>query len=192
MPPTTTGPPPPKDAPFALTPFTVVNSLFASNVHTIAPFVVEYARSAPSTDPENTAPGITVIAADCAPLQFGAGPLHTGGGAGVNHARWPLTRLTACRPPGLSRRKSETAKYAFVASTAGPHSMPPSVPPRPARYSHNTAPRLSGSIAQAWPDFWPTTIASLPFDIFTSIGESPRSKSGPMSALFEAQLPAPA
>src|SRR5215475_9367245 len=110
MPPTTTGPPPPNDAPFALTPFTVVNSLFASNVQTICPSVDEYARSAPSTDPENTTPGMTVIAADCAPLQFGAGPLHTGAGAGVTHARWPLTRFTAWSPPGLSRRKSETAK----------------------------------------------------------------------------------
>src|SRR5215467_8319103 len=73
--------------------------------------------------------------------------------------------------------------------------MPPSVPPRPARYSHNTAPRLSGSSAHACPDFCPTTIASLlpaPLESLTSIGESPRSKSGPMSALFEAQLPAAA
>src|SRR5580704_15308299 len=124
-----TGPPPPNDAPLALTPFTVVKSRLASNVQTMDPSLIAYARSAPSAEPENTMPGMTLTAADCAPLQLGAGPLQAGGGAGVYHARSPVARRTACSPPGCSSRKSDTAKYAFWPSTAGPHSMPPSVPP---------------------------------------------------------------
>ena len=41
IPPATAGPGPPNDAPLAATPFTVVNSRFVSNSHTIEPSVVE-------------------------------------------------------------------------------------------------------------------------------------------------------
>ncbi len=54
--------------PFALTPFTVSNSRAVSTSHRIAPSFVEYARSRPPRSPENTTPGISVTAADCAGL----------------------------------------------------------------------------------------------------------------------------
>src|SRR5258707_8336714 len=161
MPPATAGPGPSIDAPLPGTPFSVWNSRFVSYAQTIEPSLVEYARSAPSTDPEKTIPEMTVMAADCAALQPRPAP-HVGGGAGVCHARSPSARVTACKPPGFGRVMSDTGKYACSASTAEPHSMPPRAPPWPARYCHSTPPFLSGSIANPTPDFWPITIASLP------------------------------
>jgi len=83
MPPATTGPGPIIDAPRAGTPLTVVNSRFVSNSQRIAPSAVEYTRKAPSFEPEKTAPGITVTAADCAALQPRPVP-QTGGRGGAN------------------------------------------------------------------------------------------------------------
>src|SRR5262245_30789750 len=133
------GPGPIIDAPLADTPLTVVNSRFVSYSHTIDPSFVEYARSAPSFEPEKTTPGTAVSAADCAALHPRPLPHFAGGGA-ASHARSPVASATACRPPGRGRVMSETAKYAFAASTAEPHSMPPSAPPSPARYCQITSP----------------------------------------------------
>src|SRR5678815_3414359 len=102
MPPATTGPGPIIEAPRPATPLTVVNSRFESNSQRIAPSAVEYTRNAPSFDPENTAPGITVTAADWAALQPRPVP-HAGGRGGVNQARCPVASVTACSPPMLAR-----------------------------------------------------------------------------------------
>src|ERR1700688_3226945 len=112
----------------------------------MAPSSVEYARNVPSFDPENTTPGITLMAAACAALQR-CPALHFGAGGGAYQARSPLLRFTACSPPGAGEKMSDTAKYACSASTAEPHSIPPKAPPAPARYCQSTSPRLSGSSA---------------------------------------------
>src|SRR5580693_3736461 len=174
MPSTMTGPGPSIDAPLAATPFTVSNSRLVSASHKIAPLNVEYARNVPSFDPENTTPGMTLIAAACAALQRGPA-VHLGGCGGAYQARSPLCRLTACNPPGAAPKISETAKYACSPSTADPHSMPPSAPPAPARYCQMTSPRFSGSSAHPMPDFCPTTITRLPCGSIARIGELPRS-----------------
>src|SRR5712671_5806444 len=109
MPPAIVGPPP-TEAPFPLTPLTVWNSRLASNVHTIFPSAVEYARRPPSIAPENTMPGIVLIAADWTPLQPDPEVVQMGDGAGVSHARCPVIRFTACSPPGLGKLTSVTAK----------------------------------------------------------------------------------
>src|SRR5689334_19461324 len=109
MPPATAGPGPSIDAPRPATPFTVSKARLESNSHSTCPVVVEYARSAPSTEPENTTPGITVNAADCAPLQPRP-TSHSGCGAGVTQIRSPVTSDTACRPPGTGCVMSDTAK----------------------------------------------------------------------------------
>src|SRR5688572_5062486 len=109
MPPATTGPGPIIEAPRAPTPLTVVNSRFVSNSQRIAPSAVEYTRNAPSFDPEKTAPGITVTAADCAALQPRPLP-QTGFWGGANQARWPVASATAWRPPGWGWVISDTAK----------------------------------------------------------------------------------
>src|SRR5882672_1133951 len=99
MPFATTGPGPSIEPPCALTPFPLSKSRFVSKVQTIAPVLLSYARTAPSAEPANTAPGIEVTAADCAALH--PGPLtQTGAGGAVYHARLPVARLTACKPPG--------------------------------------------------------------------------------------------
>src|SRR5437764_1501309 len=118
----------------------------------IAPSFAEYARNAPSFDPEKITPGITVIAADCAALHPRPVP-HFGAGGGVNQTRSPVARLTPCNPPGCGRVMSDTGKYAFCASTADPHSIPPNAPPCPARYCQIISPCFSGSIANPTPDF---------------------------------------
>src|ERR1043166_2961917 len=64
MPPEIAGPGPIIDAPWPLTPLTVSNSRFESNSQITVPSLVEYARRAPSFDPEKIAPGMTVSAAD--------------------------------------------------------------------------------------------------------------------------------
>src|SRR4051812_16800498 len=99
MPPATTGPGPSIEPPSALTPLTVVKSRFVSNVQRIVPSALAYARMAPSAEPENTTPGIEVSAADWAELQPGPA-LHTAVCGGAYHARWPVIRFTACKPPG--------------------------------------------------------------------------------------------
>src|SRR5262245_2375664 len=116
MPPAITGPGPFIDPPCALTPLTVWNSRLVSNSQRIAPSRDENARMAPSIDGENTAPGMAVIAADCAPLQPRPGLPQAGGGGGVNQARSPVASVTACRPPGAGLLPSATAKYACVSS----------------------------------------------------------------------------
>src|SRR6266481_6479840 len=99
MPPATAAPGPSMDAPLAGSSFSVLNSRLVSNSQMTAPSVVEYARSAPSTEPEKTTPGITVIAADCAALQPRPLP-HFGLGGGAYQTRSPVIRSTACNPPG--------------------------------------------------------------------------------------------
>src|SRR5438552_9226608 len=100
MPPATTGAGPFIDPPFALTPLTVANSRLVSKVQTIAPSLVEYARTAPSFEGENTIPGMAVTAENCAPLQARLGLPHSGGCGGAYHVRWPVASDTACSPPG--------------------------------------------------------------------------------------------
>src|SRR5215510_7392654 len=109
MPLATTGPGPIIDAPLAGTPLIDSNSRLESYCNSTSPFAVEYARRAPSLEPEKMTPGINVTAADCATLQPRAVPQAAGGG-GANHTRSPVARLTACRPPGLGVRMSDTAK----------------------------------------------------------------------------------
>src|SRR6266849_5275996 len=67
--------------------------------------------------------------------------------------------------------------------------MPPQIDPSPAWYCQSTAPSLPGSIANAIPDFWPTTMTSRLSGSVTSIGGVPRSKSGPA---FSPQFALPA
>src|SRR5215471_2005403 len=90
------GPGPSIAPPLPLTPFTALNSCAVSNSHITLPSVVEYARSRPSTAPENTTPGITEIAADCAGLQEGRSP-QTAGGAAQTFA--PVSTFSAKSPP---------------------------------------------------------------------------------------------
>src|SRR5215510_12348270 len=99
MPLATTGPGPIIDAPLAGTPLIVSNSRFESNCHNTLPSAVEYARRAPSLEPEKITPGTTVNAADCATLHPRSVP-HAAEGGGAYHARSPVARFTACRPPG--------------------------------------------------------------------------------------------
>src|SRR5262245_34779593 len=109
MPPTIVGPAPCIDAPFAGTPFSVSNDRFVSNSQMIDPSFVENARSAPSFDPEKTAPGMTVAAAGCAALQPRPAA-HLGGGGGVYQTRPPVATFTACMPPGFCEMMSEFGK----------------------------------------------------------------------------------
>src|SRR5439155_23279153 len=112
IPPATIGPGPLIDAPFAATPLTVSKSRLVSYSHSSDPSLVDQPRTAPSFDPVNTTPGITVIAARTAALQPRAEP-HLGGGGGAIHARSPVVSFTAWRPPGcVDPSTSETAKYA--------------------------------------------------------------------------------
>src|SRR5258708_40227844 len=121
MPPATAGRGPSIDAPLPGTPFSVWNSRFVSYAQTIEPSLVEYARSAPSTDPEKTIPEMTVMAADCAALQPRPAP-HVGGGAGVCHPPSPSATVTPSSPPGFGRVKSDTGKDPCQASAAERHS----------------------------------------------------------------------
>src|SRR5215471_16188756 len=109
MPLATTGPGPIIDAPFAGAPLMDSNSRLESNCQRTSPRVVEYARSAPSLEPENMTPGMSVTAADCATLHPPAVPQAASGG-GAYHTRSPVDRSTACRPPGIGVRMSDTAK----------------------------------------------------------------------------------
>src|SRR5512138_2078663 len=103
MPPARTGAGPLMDPPRALTRLRVVNSWFVSNSHRSAPSVDENARSASSFDGDNTAPGIAVTAENSAPLQARPGLPHLSVcGGGAYHARAPVARSIACRPPGAA------------------------------------------------------------------------------------------
>ena len=64
IPPAIAGPGPFNDPPRAGTSLTVLWLPTVSKSHTMAPVVVEKARKCPSTDPENTMPGIALTAAD--------------------------------------------------------------------------------------------------------------------------------
>ena len=55
-----------------------------------------------SSDPENTTPGITVSACDCAAVQFCGPQAHSGFGAGVCHTRLPVAMSMAVRPPSAT------------------------------------------------------------------------------------------
>src|SRR5262245_979134 len=133
MPPATTGAGPFIDPPLALTPLTVLNAWLVSKVHTTDPSFVEYARTAPSFDGENTTPGMAVTAENCDTLHARFGLPHAGGGGGVYHARCPVASETACKPPGSGLQISATGTYACSPSTAIPHWMPPRPLPPPAR-----------------------------------------------------------
>jgi hypothetical protein len=72
--------------PPARTPFSVSNFRFVSNSQTTLPSFVECARSAPSFDPENRTPGMSVGAEMSAALQP-VPPSHFSGKGGTYHAR---------------------------------------------------------------------------------------------------------
>ena len=80
---------------------------------TIDPSFVEYARRWPSTEPENTTPGITDAGADCAPVQPRP-VLHSSFGAGVCHSGSPVPSFSANRPPASpgAASTSDTGTYA--------------------------------------------------------------------------------
>ena len=109
MPPAIVGPGPWIAPPPARTPLSVSNSRFVSNSQMIEPSLVECARRAPSFEPENSTPGISVGAEISAALQP-VPPAHFSGGGGTYQARSPVVRSTACRPPGFGVRMSETGK----------------------------------------------------------------------------------
>src|SRR3981189_3314916 len=111
----------------------------------IVPSVVEYARMWPSTEPENTTPGITETGADCAPVQPRP-VLHSSFGAGVCQICSPVASVSAKGPPASfgAASTSDTGIYAACVSAAEPHSMPPSAPPFPALNCQTTLPSLSG------------------------------------------------
>src|SRR6266851_10064562 len=98
----------------------------------IAPSFVEYARTWPSIDPENTTPGMTEMGADCAPLQPRP-DVQSRCGCGVCQIFSPVVSFNANRPPDSfgGKSTSDTGMYAFCSSAAEPHSMPPSGPPFP-------------------------------------------------------------
>jgi hypothetical protein len=77
IPPATAGPGPIIDAPRAGTALTV-GFVVGVVLPQYGPVFCRKARSTPSLAPENTAPGITVIAADCAPSQPRAFSPHFG------------------------------------------------------------------------------------------------------------------
>src|SRR5258708_31625622 len=108
MPPAMVGPGPGMAPPRALTPFSVSTSRLVSNSQITEPSFVECARNAPSFDPENSTPGISVGAEISAALQP-VPAAHFSGGGGAYHARSPVVRPTACRPHavGLTTRSEE-------------------------------------------------------------------------------------
>src|SRR4051812_44674772 len=91
------GPAASSEPPRAALPLTVSNSWAVSVSHKTAPLVVEKARRCPSIEPENTAPGIAVTAADCAGEQFVRVAAH-GVGLAV-HSIFPVRRFNAKSPP---------------------------------------------------------------------------------------------
>src|SRR3954449_5674518 len=109
MPPAIAGPGPWIAPPPAFTPFSVSNSRLVSNSQITDPSLVACARSAPSFDPANSTPGISVGAEISAALQP-APAAHFSGSGGEYQARAPVVRLTACKPPGFGVRMSDTGK----------------------------------------------------------------------------------
>src|SRR5262245_31425956 len=178
MPSTMTGPGPLSEPPLAATPLTVSYGWAVSYSHRIFPSAAAWARMTPVVVPENTTPGIAVMAADWACTQ-GRPPQSIAGGITFQTSS-PVSRFNAESPPAFDPRiGSAVAKYARRSSAAEPHSTPPSALPAPTLRCQTNAPSLSGSIAQAAPDFWPITSTDLPFGSVRSIGELPKSKSGP-------------
>ena len=103
MPPATVGPGPPIPPPFPGTPFTVSNGRLVLNSQMIFPSFDEKARSVPSREPVNTAPGIAVAPAQLPECQVGraVGSGQTVGiGNNVDQARSPLAGLIAAMAPG--------------------------------------------------------------------------------------------
>src|SRR5260370_2404413 len=91
------GPAASSDPPFAGTLFTVSYSRTVLKSQRMLPSFVEYARRWPSTEPDNTAPGITDADADCAPVQ--PRPLlHSSFRAGVCQISSPGARVRAHGP----------------------------------------------------------------------------------------------
>src|SRR6185369_12773834 len=183
------GPPTSIDPPDARTPFAVVYSFAVSKSHNTRPSVVEYARKCPSSDPENTAPGIAALGAESAGLQDGLSP-HALGRA--TQACDPFVSRIANSPPptsgfrpprpraiGSLKVMSETGTYMFVPSLDDPHSMPPSIPPFPISVVHSLAPLSSGSNACTIPDFCPATRIRLPVASGSRMADCPKSWSGP-------------
>ena len=101
MPPATTGAGPFIDPPWARKPLRVRNSRLVSNSQTTRPSLLEWARTAPSLDGENTMPGIAVTAENSAPLHARLSLPQTGSGGAAYHARAPVASSTACSPPGV-------------------------------------------------------------------------------------------
>src|SRR5579871_337077 len=97
MPLTMAGPAASIEPPCAGWPFTVGNSRAVSVSQRILPVLDEYARRCPSTEPEKTAPGIAVTAADCAGEQSVLSAAHARGFA--VHTGFPVLRSSACSPP---------------------------------------------------------------------------------------------
>src|SRR6185295_7014820 len=131
----------------------------------------------PSSDPESTAPGITVTAAPCDARHVGLLLSHRRSCGPTLHTCSPVASFTARMPPGAGDSRSDTPKYAFSRSTAPPH-CPPRPLPCPMRYFHTTSPSLSGSSAYDMPDFCGSTIRSRPFTV-ASVGEAEKSWSAP-------------
>src|SRR5580658_7848047 len=126
MPPAMVGPGPSMEPPLAVRPFTVLKSRAVSKSQITTPSRAAYALRWPSTDPENTTPGMAVTAADWAGLQLGRSPQDGGAAA---HTFLPLRTSKANRPPpllgsttsffpvmnsGLTNPTSESAAYMFV------------------------------------------------------------------------------
>src|SRR5262245_43571337 len=99
MPPTTTGPGPLSDPPFAATPLTVVYSCDVLYSQITWPSADAYARMMPLVVPENTTPGIAVIAADCACTH--AAPVQFPAGGAERQISSPVARFSAARPPAF-------------------------------------------------------------------------------------------
>src|SRR5579863_8617765 len=161
IPPATTGPALSIEPPLAGTPFTVEYVWpDVSKSQSISPSSVLNARTCPSSDAENTTPGISVSAADWPGLQPGRGGSQ--GWLGANQAFEPSSRCSAVSPPPFAGSNvapptgptvfitplvSFTAAYSFCSSLAMPHCTPPFKPPFPTRVSHNIFPFASGSNA---------------------------------------------
>src|SRR4051812_35294330 len=97
MPLTTAGPAASIEPPRAGLPLTVGNSRAVSTSQRSSPVSVEKARRCPSTEPENTMPGIAVTAADCAGEQsvlLSAQAVDL-----ALQAILPVLRSSACKPP---------------------------------------------------------------------------------------------
>src|SRR5262249_24335149 len=91
------GPAPSIEPPRAGLPLTVSNSRAVSTSQTTSPVTAEYAPRCPSTEPENTTPGIAVTAADCAGEHSVRAAAHGEGFA--LQTILPVFKSRACSPP---------------------------------------------------------------------------------------------